>query len=63
MYTHEYLIVNNQNCFYTTSLVKMISVVTEIFHYRVIWLIIIYAFKNNFQESAVFKERVKTMNV
>lgn len=35
MYAHEYLIVNNQSCFYTASLVKMISVVNRIFHYRV----------------------------
>lgn len=38
MYAHEYLIVNNQNCFYTASLVKTVSVVNRVFHYRVIWL-------------------------
>lgn len=36
MYAHEYLIMNNQNCFYTASLVKIISIVNQTFHSRLI---------------------------
>lgn len=52
---------NNQNCFYTALWVKIVSLVNQMFHYRLIWKQnIIYAFKSYFQEKTVFEERVKT---